>query len=86
MVVQPFVTVLVTSTWKLTSVAFGFFGEVRRRKPVLMSPVTGLSVGTSGFKPQAYLSKFGIPSLVAMAPSAVWPLLAVVPKYWSRHD
>src|ERR1700677_646138 len=68
------------------SVAFGFLGVVKRRNPVLMSPVTGLLVGTSGFTPSAYFSRLGIPSLVATAVSAAAPLLDVVPKYWSRHD
>src|ERR1017187_10456846 len=50
----------VSSNWKLTSVASGFFGEVRRRYPLLMTPATGSFVGTSGFRPKAYFSRLGM--------------------------
>src|ERR1019366_2373765 len=75
----------VSSNWKLTSVASGFFGEVRRRYPLLMPPVTGSFVGTSGFRPKAYLSRLGMPSLVPMVESAAAPLLAVVPNHCNRQ-
>src|ERR1035437_6325301 len=43
----------VSSNWKVTSVASGFFGEVRGREPLLMPPATGACVGGGGFRPQA---------------------------------
>src|ERR1035438_9279721 len=82
---EAVVTSLVTSTWNDTSVASGFFGKDRRRYPVLMSPTTGSLVATSGLRPRAYLSRLGMPSLVAMALSALGPLLAVVPNHCSRQ-
>src|ERR1035438_3343808 len=86
LVVQSVVRLSVTSMRNVTSVAVGFLGTVRRRYPVLMSPVTGLAVATSGFRPKAYLSRFGMPSLVAMAVSAATPLSPVVPNHCNRQN
>lgn len=86
LVVHPDRTSPVTSTKNDTSIAAEFFGAVIRKWPVLMSPTTGLFVATSGFNPSAYLSRLGMPSLVLMAVSAAAPLLAMVPKYCSRHN
>ena len=44
-----------------------------------MSEVSGLTVATSGFRPRAYLTRFGRPSPDGLAVAAVWP------KDWSRH-
>src|ERR1035441_7516910 len=68
------------------SVASGFLGTVSRRCPVLMSPTTGSAAGTSGSKSRAYLSRLGMPSLLATAVSAAAPMLSVIPNHCNRQN
>src|SRR5664280_95610 len=68
------------------SVAFGFFGALSLSQPVLMSQTTGLCAGTSGSRPKAYFTRFGIPSLVITAESAAVLLLLVVPNHCILQD
>src|SRR6516225_7697320 len=74
-----------TITCKEMSVAFGFFGAVNRRKPVLISTVTGSLVGTRGLSPRAYFSRLGMPSVVEIALSAPAPEFALLPNHCKRH-